>query len=52
MRRFGLVLPNPEIANQQKILVGGFSYLYRQKIQGAMKYADTLMTRENTNDKI
>lgn len=52
MRRFGLVLPNPEIENQQnKILVGGFSYLYGQKIREAMKYAATLMARENTNRK-
>jgi len=53
MRRFGLVLPNPEIGiRQNQILVGGFSYLYGQKIREAMKYADTLMSRENTNDQI
>lgn len=51
MRRFGLILPNPEIENQQNnILVGGFSHLYKKKIREAMKYADRLMKRENTHD--
>jgi hypothetical protein len=47
MRRFGLVLPNPEVVNQQRqILVGGFSYLYEKKIRDAMKFADFLLTQE------
>ena len=51
MRRFGLVLPNPEIENQENnILVGGFSYLYGKKIREAMKYADMLIKLENTHD--
>lgn len=51
MRRFGLVLPNPEIENQQDtILVGGFSYLYEKKIRKAMEYADRLMKYENASD--
>ena len=51
MRRFGLVLPNPGVENQQNnILVGGFSYLYKKKIREAIKYADTLMKWENTHD--
>lgn len=48
MRRFGLVLPNPEVVNQQKqILVGGFSYLYENKIRDAMNFAEFLLTQEN-----
>lgn len=51
MRRFGLVLPNPEIEKQQNtILVGGFSYLYKKKIREAMKYMDMLMKWENTHE--
>jgi hypothetical protein len=51
MRRFGLILPNPAIENQQNnILVGGFSYLYKKKTREAMKYADMLMKWENTHD--
>jgi hypothetical protein len=51
MRRFGLVLPNPEIVNrQQQVLVGGFSYLYREKIQKAMEYSNALMKRENSSN--
>jgi len=51
MRRFGLVYPNPEIVNQQnQILVGGFSYLYKEKILKAREYSDFLMSRENSND--
>ena len=53
MRRFGLVLPNPEMENRQaKILVGSFSYLYEQKIREAMKCADTLMKQEHTSDNL
>ena len=35
MRKFGLVLPNPEIGTNQpkQILVGGFSYVYEEKIR-------------------
>lgn len=52
MRRFGLVMPNPEIVTQQnKILVGGFSYLYEQKICDAMKYAEMLMKQEKAKLK-
>lgn len=51
MRRFGLVFPNPEIEKQQNnILVGNFSYLYKNKIQEAMEYAVTLMKQENTHN--
>jgi hypothetical protein len=47
MRRFGLVLPNPEVVNQQEtVLAGGFSYLYEDKIQSAMSYANSLLARE------
>ena len=52
MRRLGLVLPNPEIEDQQtnKVLVGGFSYLYGDKIRKAIKYANWLMTQEQSNN--
>ena len=51
LRRFGLVYPNPEIVHQQnRILVGGFSYLYKEKIRKAIEYANFLMSRENSND--
>lgn len=30
LRRFGLVLPNPEIKEKNEILVGGFTYLYEE----------------------
>ena len=53
MRRFGLVLPNPEIKNREdKILVGGFSYLYERKIREAMKCADIVMKQESTGDNL
>ncbi len=52
MRRFGLVLPNPEIINQNtQLLVGGFSYLYEWKIRDAMKCAAKLIEQERTGDK-
>ena len=47
MRRFGLVLPNPEIVDQKnRILVGGFSYLYEDRIREAQQFAELLMTDE------
>lgn len=47
MRRFGLVLPNPEVVGQQpNVLAGGFSYLYEEKIQKAMSCAKFLLERE------
>lgn len=38
LRRFGLVLPNPEVKVQPHgVLVGGFSYLYRDKINNVIE---------------
>jgi hypothetical protein len=53
MRRFGLVLPNPEIAADQTraILVGGFSYIYEDKIQTAMGYASWLLQHEKVSTR-
>lgn len=48
MRRFGLVLPNPEVVKTSKqVLVGGFSYLYAQRIRDASRCADWLLRNEN-----
>jgi hypothetical protein len=47
MRRFGLVLPNPEVVNKQSnVLSGGFSYLYEDKIQSTIDYAKFLLAHE------
>lgn len=47
MRRFGLVLPNPEAVNQpSNVLVGGFTYLYEDKITKAIIHAASLLARE------
>ena len=51
MRRFGLVLPNPDRIGMPKISVGGFTYLYEQKICDAMKYAEILMEKEKAQLK-
>lgn len=43
MRRFGLVGPNPEVAKKsQPVFVGGFSYIYRDEIEQAVRNANTL----------
>jgi len=47
MRRFGLVFPNPEIVEQKhRLLVGGFSYLYEDRIGEALNFAEFLTTHE------
>ena len=44
MRRFGLVYPNPEIIEQRfQVFVGGFTYLYKQKIREALDYANKVV---------
>ena len=45
MRRFGLVYPNPEIVEQTRLqyFVGGFTYLYEEKINDAIYYAKQIM---------
>ena len=48
MRRHGLVLPNPEIEkNAPKVVVGGLTGLYKQKIQQAINYANDRMNKES-----
>lgn len=48
MRRYGLVLPNPEIEkNAPKVFVGGLTGLYKQKIQQAINYANDRMNKES-----
>lgn len=45
MRRFGLVYPNPEIIEQKRLqfFVGGFTYLYEEKINQAINFAKQIM---------
>ena len=50
MRRFGLVLPNPEInKSAQRVFVGGLTGIYRRKIQRAITYAQQRMSAETAN---
>ncbi|MEW8687322.1 MAG: DUF4365 domain-containing protein [Candidatus Thiodiazotropha sp.] len=47
MRRFGLVLPNPEVLRQErKILVSGFSFQYESKIRNTIDLAKYLIDQE------
>jgi hypothetical protein len=49
LRRFGLVLPNPDIKNQEKkISAGGFTYLYEEKILESITYSKSLLQFEKT----
>ncbi|MGH8070584.1 MAG: hypothetical protein ACRERE_36160 [Candidatus Entotheonellia bacterium] len=49
LRRFGLVLPNPDIKNKDKeLLAGGFTYLYEEKILRSISYAKKLVEFEKT----
>jgi hypothetical protein len=49
LRKYGLVLPNPEIkSDREPILVGGFSYLYKNKVRKSIEFAESLLNRENT----
>jgi hypothetical protein len=51
LRRHGLVLPNPEVKSDRgKVLVGGFSYLYKDKIEKSMEYASLLLEREKLGE--
>ncbi|MHC4338344.1 MAG: DUF4365 domain-containing protein [Planctomycetota bacterium] len=45
MRRFGLVYPNPEIIKQERLqfFIGGFTYLYEEKINEAVNYAKQII---------
>jgi hypothetical protein len=50
LRRFGLVLHNPEIKNREnKILVGGFTYLYEEKIVKEIQNIDYLLKNDKYN---
>ena len=50
LRRFGLVLPNPEIKEKKdEILVGGFTYLYEEKIVKVARYAKLLLEKDKYN---
>lgn len=47
MRRYGLVYPNPEVdGKDNKIFVGGFSKVYKQKIERTIDYAKMLLNKE------
>ena len=49
MRRYGLVLPNPEIdQNLPDVLVGGLTKIYKEKIEKQILYAKRLMEKEKT----
>ena len=49
MRRYGLVLPNPEIdQNLPEVLVGGLTKIYKEKIEKQILYAKRLMEKEKT----
>ncbi|HWP56374.1 MAG TPA: DUF4365 domain-containing protein [Candidatus Acidoferrales bacterium] len=51
MRRFGLVLPNPKVVETPaQVLVGGFSYIYQQKIRDAIQWANWLLENESQKD--
>jgi uncharacterized protein DUF4365 len=48
MRRFGLVLPNPEIKeNMPEIFVGGLTNIYKEKIKKSISYAISMMKKVN-----
>lgn len=50
MRRFGLVLPNPEVKEDKpSVLVGGFSYLYTDKIELSQAMAKKIIELEKQN---
>jgi hypothetical protein len=47
MRRYGLVLPNPEIRdNVPPVFVGGLTKIYKDKIETAISYGKKLMRKE------
>ena len=49
MRRYGLVLPNPEIDQKlPEVLVGGLTKIYKEKIEKQILYAKRLMEKEKT----
>jgi hypothetical protein len=48
MRRFGLVLPNPEIKeNMPEIFVGGLTNIYKEKIEKSISYASSMMKNKS-----
>lgn len=50
LRRFGLVLPNPDIKKREnEIFVGGFTYLYEDKIAKVTRYTEFLLKNDKYN---
>ena len=48
MRRYGLVLPNPEIKeNMPPVFVGGLTAIYKEKIERAISDANHLLSIES-----
>ena len=48
MRRYGLVLPNPEIKdNIPNVIVGGLTPIYGEKIKEAISYSQDRLKKEN-----
>lgn len=47
MRRYGLVLPNPEIRDDvPPVLVGGLTKIYKEKIEKSISFAKGLLEKE------
>ena len=50
LRRFGLVLPNPEVKDRENgIFVGGFTYLYEAKIENVGRCTAFLLDNDKYN---
>ncbi len=46
MRRYGLVLPNPEIRDVPPVLVGGLTGIYKEKIETSISFAKRQLRKE------